>query len=154
MDNFLSGVHSYFTYFYRRWSLDVQISTMTQSKYCINPCRLNSTELIWKQLRSHWAAEEMEICPEVCRWSRLSQDCTLDYSYHVEHNEWQPVNTLHTSVNWEEVWFNVLWRRGKRLHLIRSREEKFTPKKILAEKVPIQIFSVESRFFFPWQKKE
>lgn len=46
MEFSLSGVHFYFTYFYRPWSLHVQVSAMTQSKYCVKPCRLNSIDLL------------------------------------------------------------------------------------------------------------
>lgn len=102
----------------------------SQSKHCIKSCRLNSTDSIWKHFRSCWAGEELKIWPEGCRWSWVTQDCTLDYSYQVNHKGWEPVNTLCTSFDWEEVWFNVFRRRRRKmLHLIPSREEKFSPKR-------------------------
>lgn len=88
MDNSLSGAHSFFTYFRWRWSLDLQVSAMTQSKFCVKPCGLNSTDLLWKHLRSCWATEELKICPGRCRWSWLTQDCTLNYRHHVDHEKW------------------------------------------------------------------
>lgn len=147
-DNSLSGIHSYFTYFHGRWSLDVQVSAMTQSKYCVKPSRLYSTDLPWKHLRSWWANEELKICPRRCRWSCLTQDYTLDYNHHVDHEKWKPSNTLPTPFNWEDVWFNTLWRRWKSLHLIPSREEKISQKLFEKKNSSITNFSVESKAFF------
>lgn len=148
------SVHSYFTYFHGRQPLDVPVSAMTQSKYCAKPCRLNSSDLLWKHLRSFWAAEELKICPGRCRWSWLTQDYTLDYSCRVDHEKWQPANTL-PIFNWEDVWFNTLWRRWKSLHLIPSREEQISQKKFKKKEISFPTFAVESRAFFPsWVKNE
>lgn len=64
---------------------------------------------------------------------------------------------MHTSFNWEEVWFSsvqyFMKKKKKKIASNTQQRRKIFPKEILAEKDPIQTFPVESRGFVLGKKK-